>query len=187
MYDRPSPTTDTWIDERVEQLTNLWSDGLSATQIAAIMGEGITRNAVIGKVTRLQLNKTSPHRTSADSRRQQTQVNNRNAGAGKPRPAVQIGPRTSHRNKNSTNGASIKHRIETRRDVYAEMDADVGIDVTHLLGRGACDATMKLTVHTCKWPVGDPMHPAFGYCGQPPIEGKPYCETHARRAYVQVG
>src|SRR6202048_1388517 len=41
-----------WTDERVENLKKLWSDGLSASQIAAELG-GITRNAVIGKVHRL--------------------------------------------------------------------------------------------------------------------------------------
>src|SRR6201999_3675602 len=43
-----------WTDERVELLKKLWSDGLSASQIAAELG-GITRNAVIGKVHRLRL------------------------------------------------------------------------------------------------------------------------------------
>src|SRR5262245_3711660 len=44
----------TWTDERVETLKKLWTDGLSASQIAAELG-GITRNAVIGKVHRLGL------------------------------------------------------------------------------------------------------------------------------------
>lgn len=43
-----------WTDERVEQLKKLWSEGLSASQIARTMG-GVTRNAVIGKVHRLGL------------------------------------------------------------------------------------------------------------------------------------
>src|SRR5436853_2536078 len=43
-----------WTDERVELLKKLWSDGLSASQIAGELG-GITRNAVIGKVHRLGL------------------------------------------------------------------------------------------------------------------------------------
>lgn len=38
-----------WTQERVEQLTTLWLEGLSASQIAAQMG-GVSRNAVIGKV-----------------------------------------------------------------------------------------------------------------------------------------
>ena len=45
----------TWTDERVELLKKLWSDGLSASQIAAELGDGVTRNAVIGKVHRLGL------------------------------------------------------------------------------------------------------------------------------------
>ena len=43
-----------WTDERVELLKKLWSEGLSASQIAAQLG-GVTRNAVIGKVHRLSL------------------------------------------------------------------------------------------------------------------------------------
>jgi GcrA cell cycle regulator len=44
-----------WTDERVDQLKSLWIDGLSASQIARVLGDGITRNAVIGKVHRLGL------------------------------------------------------------------------------------------------------------------------------------
>ncbi len=43
-----------WTEDRVEQLKQLWSEGLSASQIATRMG-GVTRNAVIGKVHRLGL------------------------------------------------------------------------------------------------------------------------------------
>lgn len=52
-----------WTDERVEQLKQLWSDGLSASQIARQLG-GVTRNAVIGKVHRLGLaGRVAPART----------------------------------------------------------------------------------------------------------------------------
>ena len=44
-----------WTDERVELLSKLWLDGRSASQIAAELGLGVTRNAVIGKVHRLGL------------------------------------------------------------------------------------------------------------------------------------
>ncbi len=44
-----------WTDERVELLRKLWTDGLSASQVAAELGPGITRNAVIGKIHRLGL------------------------------------------------------------------------------------------------------------------------------------
>src|SRR5438067_964924 len=56
-----------WTDERVEHLKKLWSDGLSASQIAAELG-GITRNAVIGKVHRLGLSGRAKAPTSAAPR-----------------------------------------------------------------------------------------------------------------------
>jgi len=43
-----------WTDDRIEQLKSLWTEGLSASHIARVMG-GISRNAVIGKVHRLGL------------------------------------------------------------------------------------------------------------------------------------
>ena len=36
-----------WTDDRVDLLKKLWSEGLSASQIAGRLG-GVTRNAVIG-------------------------------------------------------------------------------------------------------------------------------------------
>ena len=52
-----------WTDERIEQLKSLWTEGLSASQIARALG-GVTRNAVIGKVHRLGLaGRASPARS----------------------------------------------------------------------------------------------------------------------------
>lgn len=47
--------TFTWTDERIAELRRLWAEGLSASQVAGEMGGGLTRNAVIGKVHRLGL------------------------------------------------------------------------------------------------------------------------------------
>ena len=44
-----------WTDEEVEQLKQHWLEGKSASQIASLLGHGLTRNAVIGKVHRLGL------------------------------------------------------------------------------------------------------------------------------------
>jgi GcrA cell cycle regulator len=43
-----------WTADRIEWLTQLWADGLSASQIASKLG-GLTRSAVIGKVHRTGL------------------------------------------------------------------------------------------------------------------------------------
>ena len=44
-----------WTDEKVERLKQHWMEGRSASQIASLLGDGLTRNAVIGKVHRLGL------------------------------------------------------------------------------------------------------------------------------------
>src|SRR3954451_18099289 len=42
-----------WSADRIALLTALWSAGCSASQIAHAIGDGVTRNAVIGKIHRL--------------------------------------------------------------------------------------------------------------------------------------
>ena len=61
-------TSVTWTEERLELLKKLWSEGWSASQIAAEIGGGMTRNAVLGKSHRLGL------------------VRNTSAGVSTPRP-----------------------------------------------------------------------------------------------------
>ena len=57
-----------WTDERVELLRKLWAQGLSASQIAHELANGITRNAVIGKVHRLGMSGRVKAASSASSR-----------------------------------------------------------------------------------------------------------------------
>src|SRR4030088_2375450 len=57
----------TWSDDRVEQLKKLWEAGLSASQIAAELGN-VTRNVVIGKVHRLGLSGRAKRPSSAAPR-----------------------------------------------------------------------------------------------------------------------
>ena len=44
-----------WDKETTAALELLWAEGVGCTGIAAALGHGITRNAVIGKVSRLGL------------------------------------------------------------------------------------------------------------------------------------
>jgi GcrA cell cycle regulator len=57
-----------WTDEVVEQLKQHWIDGKSASQIAGLLGNGVTRNAVIGKVHRLGLAGRAKTASTAASR-----------------------------------------------------------------------------------------------------------------------
>src|SRR5512134_3568492 len=63
----------TWSDDRVEQLKKLWEAGLSASQIAAELGN-VTRNAVIGKVHRLGLSGRAKSPSSAAPRQRKARA-----------------------------------------------------------------------------------------------------------------
>ena len=36
----------------------------------------------------------------------------------------------------------------------------------------------------CKWPIGDPRHADFHFCGASQVPGRPYCELHWRMSFV---
>ena len=56
-----------WTSEKVEKLKELWSKGHTASQIAEMLGD-TTRNAVIGKAHRLNLEARAPSKQSSSSR-----------------------------------------------------------------------------------------------------------------------
>lgn len=55
-----------WTEERVDLLKKLWGEGKTAAEIAKELGDGVTRNAVIGKAHRMKLSsRVSPIQQSA--------------------------------------------------------------------------------------------------------------------------
>ena len=55
-----------WTEEKVEKLKELWSKGHTASQIAEALGD-TTRNAVIGKAHRLNLEARAPSKQTGQS------------------------------------------------------------------------------------------------------------------------
>ena len=53
-----------WTKDRIDLLKNLWTKGYSASIIAEKIGEGATRNSVIGKSYRLNLQSRGPSKKS---------------------------------------------------------------------------------------------------------------------------
>ena len=53
-----------WTAEREEKLKQLWKEGHSGSQIARILGNGATRNSVLGKAFRLKLETRTVSRKS---------------------------------------------------------------------------------------------------------------------------
>ena len=55
-----------WTEEKVEKLRELWTKGHTASEIAGMLGD-TTRNAVIGKAHRLNLEERAPSKTKINS------------------------------------------------------------------------------------------------------------------------
>ncbi|WP_018389077.1 GcrA family cell cycle regulator [Ancylobacter sp. FA202] len=155
-----------WTDERVELLKKLWSEGLSASQIAAELG-GVTRNAVIGKVHRLGLSGRAKAAASPAPRPR------------KPRPTA-----TTQVMRPMVQGnTALAPVVETVAQPEPEVAAD---PVAKVIPMGGGCTILDLTEFTCRWPVGDPGKGDFHYCGSRSKTGLPYCAYHARIAYQPV-
>jgi GcrA cell cycle regulator len=50
--------------------------------------------------------------------------------------------------------------------------------------RGERVGLFDLEPGDCRWPLGDPQEPGFGYCAAGRVLGKPYCAGHMTLAYV---
>jgi GcrA cell cycle regulator len=159
-----------WNDERVELLKKLWNDGLSASQIAGELG-GVTRNAVIGKVHRLGLSGRAKTQTAAAPRARKA-----------PSPSVRSAPmRTMSAPQMRGNTAlAAQPMMEAMVEVQLEPRMDVVVPMSRRV------QIMELREGMCKWPIGDPMHADFVYCGGDCTFGTPYCSHHSAVAYQPV-
>jgi GcrA cell cycle regulator len=41
-----------------------------------------------------------------------------------------------------------------------------------------------LEANDCRWPIGDPRHEGFHFCGAQKIDGRPYCAHHWSLSFV---
>jgi GcrA cell cycle regulator len=188
-----------WTDERIERLTSLWTQGMTASQIADELG-GVSRNAVIGKAHRLGLQsrpspvkpnepEEEPQAVDAASEPAPWEAPEAAPEPAEPAPAAQaqpagqpaqppqpqirsIGPGGFVRQSPGEQQSPIPP-APPRRLVPAKPSPEIA-DKTSLL-----DLNEKI----CKWPIGHPGEPDFHFCGQSANPGFPYCVEHCGVAY----
>ena len=67
-----------WTEEKIKKLKDLWGKGNTASQIAEIIGGGVSRNAVIGKAHRMNLSlKIKDNNINYKSNSQKSNENNK--------------------------------------------------------------------------------------------------------------
>lgn len=151
-----------WNDERVELLKKLWSEGLSASQIAGRIGS-VTRNAVIGKVHRLGL---SGRATTSRMK------------SHRPRPRANPVRKLAKPKFANVGNTAVRNLFQ------ADPAEPYVPPVEELVIPLAERKTIQTLLEThCRWPIGDPQEAEFHFCGKNKVTGLPYCEFHARRAF----
>lgn len=158
-----------WTEERVALLRRLWKEDFSASRIAAELG-GVSRSAVIGKIHRLGLSGRGQPAWSA-KRQAKTRL-----------------PPSEHRRSErpvcraaSIGNTALKMRPEMLEQAQLQPIGSVVVPIARKL------TIEKLTEHTCKWPIGEPGHQDFHFCGHDSLEAMPYCRYHAHVAYRGYG
>jgi GcrA cell cycle regulator len=146
----------TWTTERIQQLKLHFEAGLTCREIAAQLG--VSRNAVIGKISRLALVRDS----GGDARRV---VRSDAARDPRARPVPRL-----------------------RRRILRAAPSEPGstvvplVDETPARVENSC-SLFELTNERCRWPISTPGAADFCFCGSTPVEGLPYCAGHSRMAY----
>jgi GcrA cell cycle regulator len=160
-----STTSATWNLERIELLKRCFHAGLTCSQIANEIG--VTRNAVIGKMSRMGLSRPRDVIGRQLERR-------RASGASRVKMPKLRRPKRSHIN------------IFDQHEMLAAAFPDGRVeDVPIHNGRGC--TLLELSQAKCRWPVNNPGAEDFCYCGNESVKGLPYCLGHARIAYRPAG
>jgi GcrA cell cycle regulator len=156
----------TWPDTEISHLKTLHAAGLSASDVAARLGTGRTRNAVLGKLFRLGLLNRAPVRQDIEPRERT-----------RPLKPERVTP-------------SLPPLLPAVRPVVARKPKKPAPAVVAPPPKMPPAPSTSITVadlqgYHCRWPIGDPQDLQFTFCGAPredagPIEnGKPYCAWHA--------
>lgn len=163
-----------WTEDRVETLKKLWAEGLSASQIAAKLAGGVTRNAVIGKVHRMGLSgRVTRNRVSTPRTRKTREPSHPG------RPAGSAGAGGASAGHASAGNTALKPVLRIKPEPIPDPVPITVADIPE----GERVTILQLSDKTCRWPIGDPSQEDFCFCGKTPKEGAPYCAGHAAIAY----
>jgi GcrA cell cycle regulator len=198
-----------WTDERIERLKDLWTQGMTASQIADELG-GVSRNAVIGKAHRLGLQSrpspvkpNEPEPAPAPKAKEPAPAPRAAPERAAPAPAPAPEPEEDEEEDESAapaSGAPVRQSPQPIirsigpggfiRQGPGEQQAPIPPAPPRRLvpakpSPEVADKTSLLDLNEkiCKWPLGHPGEPDFHFCGKQANPGFPYCVEHCGVAY----
>jgi GcrA cell cycle regulator len=149
-----------WTDERIDQLTELWCAGMSGAAVAREIGDGCTRNAVIGKANRLGL---AAHRHS-------------NEGSASAAMLRRVEAR-KRQEASSVTGFAVR-KVEAARSTAPQVKS------TPVPEKRQGVPLEDLPANGCRWAINDaPKGKPHLFCAEPREAGSSWCCHHHALAY----
>jgi GcrA cell cycle regulator len=197
-----------WTDERIERLKELWTKGMTASQIADELG-AVSRNAVIGKAHRLGLqSRPSPVKPNEPAPAPAPKA--RKAEPAEPPPFdIDDAPAPAAQPAPQQQPTASPQPAAAAAAPSAPQPRVVSVGPGGFLRQGPGDqqqpippapprrlvpakpsaevadktSLLDLNEKICKWPIGHPGEPDFHFCGRTSNPGFPYCVEHCGVAY----
>jgi GcrA cell cycle regulator len=167
-----------WDEQTIRDLKDLWAQGLSTAEIGRRLG--VTKNAIVGKAHRLELDaRPSPIRREAVK-----------PAIDRPAPLLRMaGPTLPP--LASTGVQSVlasASNVQPLRSLPISAPRPVAVTPPP----APRQITPSTSFHSrrpapsCCWPIGEPGTKTFRFCDDTSLPGKPYCDDHAKLAYVRI-
>jgi len=176
-----------WADDTIIRLRELWSEGHSTAEIGRRLG--VSKNAVVGKAHRLELPpRPSPIRRECDALPSRRPMFRRVDGPTlPPLPCTTaLVPPLPPKPVPAPLPAPVPVNVEPPPAPTPAAPPPPRPAVPPRLQAVSSPPRPYGRVTTCCWPIGEPGTREFRFCDDPSEPGKPYCEEHARLAYVKV-
>jgi GcrA cell cycle regulator len=157
-----------WNEDRVGALRRLWDEGHATAEIGRRLR--VSKNAIVGKAHRLDLpGRPDPIRRSGPTKRLPGPSAQPVAKTGDIRPTAASAVTFAPAHLKASNPAAAK-TAAVHRSAPPERPSE------------PC-RPLRAGTAACCWPIGDPGTPAFRFCDDLALAGKPYCMEHAKLAY----
>ncbi|HEU0134852.1 MAG TPA: GcrA family cell cycle regulator [Allosphingosinicella sp.] len=199
-----------WTDERIDRLKELWTQGMTASQIADELG-GVSRNAVIGKAHRLGLQsrpspvkpnegqsesapspfepevRVEPEAEEAEAAPEEAEVAIGTQGEAEPAAAapepVQAPAAPQPQIRSIGPGGFVRQAPGEQQSPIPPAPPRRLVPAKPSPEIADKTSLLDLNEKICKWPVGHPGEPDFHFCGAQANPGFPYCVEHCGVAY----
>ena len=154
-----------WTDDLIERIRVLSDEGMSTSRIALELGDGWTKNMIIGKFRRLGIPLGRPRFVCSV------------ADVSKPVEAASVSP-PMELPRAAIPEPSRPVEVIAKKARRAPFTGYGQVDIPE----GAAAAIFFLPANGCKWPDADPVTADFRMCGDARVPDSPYCACHAAMA-----